>query len=66
MADDDNDTREALHELLGAKWEYRFAEVRDDQYDIEELNVLGDERWEIVTAARVGDSWYICLKRRVA
>jgi hypothetical protein len=51
-----------------SKWEYKIATPYDSLFELE-MNLLGKEGWELVTARRAGDTYsvqYECiLKKRI-
>jgi hypothetical protein len=57
---------EALHELLGGAWEYKVLTGLHFHEMQEWLTVLGNERWELVTAWQSGSQplFSMIFKRR--
>jgi hypothetical protein len=48
----------SLHRLLGDKqWEYRVENIPDNSFS-KDMNLLGGERWELVSARRALSSEY--------
>lgn len=58
--------REALGALLNAKWEYMEQNCRADAAygALPELDEMGEQGWELVSAVRSGAYWCCIFKRR--